>query len=90
MDLFRNGSAQVLKLGFAAKPENALDYASLLVQQHRVGQPAVMIDGLHVAAPHQNGEWRPELGDKCPHLGIADVVRDGGDIEVLTVELFVQ
>jgi len=34
MDFPRDGLAQVLKLGLPAKPEDALDYASLLVEQH--------------------------------------------------------
>src|SRR5262249_2854462 len=90
MDLSRNDVPQVLELGIPAKPEDALDDPSLLVEQHRIGQPPVVVDAFHVAPAHQNREWRAELGDELPHLGLTDVIGDRRDVEVFPVELAVQ
>src|SRR6266550_7720496 len=87
IDLFRNGFAQVAELALPAKPEDALDYPSSLVQQYGIRQAAVVIGGFHVASTHQNWKRWPELGDKGAHLGVAHVVGDSGDVEILTVEV---
>ena len=81
-----------MEFGLAAKPEDALDYASLLVEQHGVGQAPVVIDRFHIAAADENREWwgGAKFGDKRAHFAAADVVRDGGDIEIRAAELAVE
>src|SRR6266571_9079701 len=90
MDFPRNGLAQALELGLAAEPEDALDYAPLLVQQHRVGEPSVVIYRFHVAAADQNREGRPELGDERAHLAGVHVVGNCRDVELIAWKTFVQ
>src|SRR5439155_4952380 len=89
MDFPRDGVAQALELGLAAKPENALDDASLLVQQHRVGQSPVVINRFHVALSHQNRERRLKLGDECAHLAGVHVVGNCRNIELRAAEALV-
>src|SRR5438045_8570309 len=79
IDLFRNGFAQVLKLYVTTKAKDALDDASLSIEQNGVGQSTIMIDRLHPAATDQDRKRRPKLGDKRTHLGVADVIGNGGD-----------
>src|SRR4051812_12100487 len=90
IDLFRNGFAQVLKLYGTAKAKDALDDASLPVEQDGVGQSTIMIDRLHVAAADQDRKRRPKLGDKGTHLGVADIIGNRGDVEVFAVKLAVK
>src|SRR2546421_7792780 len=90
MDLFRDGFTQVTKLGLAAESKNALDDAAFFVEQDGVRQPAIMICVLQAAAANEDRKWWPEFPHECAHLAAADVVRNGGDIEIRTRELAVQ
>src|SRR2546425_1079216 len=90
MDLFRDGLAQVLEFGVTAEAKDALDDATLLVEQHRVGEPSVVIYGFHAAATDQNGKGRLELRDERAHLAGVDVVGNRRDVELIAGETLVQ
>src|SRR6266545_2736541 len=90
MDLFRDGLAQVLEFSVAAEAKDALDDASLPVEEHGVRQPPVMIDRFHAAATHENRERRPKLRDERAHLAIADIVGDCRDVEVVASKHAIQ
>src|SRR2546428_8747845 len=78
------------ELRFAAESEDALDDASLPVQQDRVGEPAVVICRLHVPAANENGKRRAKLAHELAHLAAADVVGDSADIEIRAPQLAVE
>src|SRR5207249_11297979 len=89
-DLVCNSRAQRLNLFRAPEPEDSLDDAAVAVEQHRVRQPAVMVDLLHPSAADENRERRPKLAHEAEHLAEVDVVRDRGDGEVAAGELLIQ
>src|SRR5438093_3144274 len=90
IDFPRDGFAQLAELGLTTEAKDALDNASLPVQQHGVRQASVVVDRFHVAAADQNGKRRMELGDERAHFGFADIVRNCRDVEVIAAELVVQ
>src|SRR5207253_1641552 len=55
-NLLCNSRAQRLKLLCAPEPKDSLDDAAVAVEQHRVRQPAVVVDLLHPSAADQNRE----------------------------------
>src|SRR5437867_5197212 len=87
IDFPRNDFAEMTELRLATESENALDDASLPVQQHGVGEPAIMVQRFHAPATDENRERRPKLPHERAHLAAADVVRDRGNVEVGALEL---
>src|SRR6266550_365247 len=85
-----NSLTELLELRRATEPKDPLDDAAMAVEQHGVGQPAVMVQLLHATPPDEDGKWRLKLADEREHLTAVHVVRHGGDLEVLPVELAVQ
>src|SRR5438045_9539774 len=75
MDLFLDGLAQVLEFGLAAESEDALDDATLPIEQDRIRQPAIMVYRLHASCANEYQTWRPEFANKRAHLRIAHVIR---------------
>src|SRR3989441_6441924 len=72
-NLLRNHIVQLLELGGAAEAEDALDDPSPPVEQHGVGQAAIVIGRLHPSTAHEDRERRAGQRDERaqpppPHL----------------------
>src|SRR5437867_8590517 len=90
--LFRscNSLTQSSELLRSTEPEDPLDDPTLAVEQHRIGQPPIVIELLHAPAPHQDRERRPVLSHERQHGRRIQVVRHARDLEGLAGKLAVQ
>src|SRR4051812_3168836 len=90
MNFPRDRFAQMVELGFSAKPEDALDDPSLLVQQHGIGQSPEVIYRFHATPADQNRKRWPEFRDERAHLGGVHIVRNRRDVELIAGEALVE
>src|SRR5947208_2820452 len=85
-----NSPAHIRELRRTAESKDPLDDAAPAVEQHGVGEAAVVVGLPHAPSAHQDRERRTELAHERQHLAAVHVVRDRGDLEVLAGELAVQ